>query len=299
MRLFLLGVYALLFMACSTVPPSLYHQLSPSSLSRGQTYDLSSASYRSIESLSKKLDHYQLIFIGDHHSEDDLHLKISSLFKALHKQGRGIVLGNEWFTPDQNKLLDSFVEGSISEEKFLEKTSWTKRIGFEYKSFKPLYDFIIKSKGRLRGINLTKEQQKDISQRNLKSMNASDKLFYEKLDLNTTIHQTMLEPFFKDCHAYSHSIEDCEQRMYRVQVAWESKMAYEVLKLFKKLDKDEVLIVFTGAMHLENGLGVNLRFSRLSDQPFLTLIPRHITTKKVPLGLADAIVFYEPKLDQE
>lgn len=289
-------LFPLLFMGCGASHQALYFKLDPSQNQTRNFFDLKSSSYYAIPSMADRLASYTLIFIGDHHNEDDLHQKIQHLIEALQKKGKRVVLANEWFTPDDNELLKAWTTKALDEKTFLEKIDWKKRIGFAYKSFKPIYNAVIEGKGSLVGINLTKKEQKKISERDFDAMNNSEKAFYQALDLDVYIHQDMLKPFFQQCHAYSQDAkEDCSQRMYRVQVAWDSKMAQSVYNNVKKLQKDELLIVLSGAMHLENGLGINLRFSRLSHHPFLTLIPRPSKTKKLPLGVADSVVFYKEK----
>lgn len=289
-------LFSLLFTACTPSNTSLYFKLDKGLNKREKTFDLQSSSYRSLSSMCDKLEGYPLIFIGDHHNQDDLHQNIKLLIDGLQKKGKRIILASEWFTPSQNKILKAFTAQSLDEASFLKKIDWKKRIGFSYESFKPIYETLIEGKGDLVGINLTKKEQKKISERDFDAMSSHEKSFFKGLDLNVSIHHDMLKPFFDECHAYSRSDqEDCSQRMYRVQVAWESKMAQEVHKYFKKLQKDEVLMVLAGSMHLENGLGINLRFSRLSHQHFFTLLPRPERENKLPLGLADGVIFYKPK----
>ena len=128
--------------------------------------------------------------------------------------------------------------------------------------------------GSLKGINLTKAFKKKISDANVTGMSVQERAFYDGLDLNVSAHKQMLSPFFQHCHGDSQqSAKACAERMYRVQVAWDTKMALESAKLASKLKEHERLIVFVGAMHLEQKLGVNLRFARLSQEPFLTIIP--------------------------
>ena len=82
--------------------------------------------------------------------------------------------------------------------------------------------------------------------------------------------------------------------MYRVQVAWDTKMAKESAKLAKrvlKTDKDK-LIVFAGAFHLSNSIGITLRFARESNIPYTTLLPKRKTSNYLLHGEADFLYLY-------
>ena len=290
----------LFFISCSQPEQLLNYALSAKLSETKKAYFVKSASYVSLDSLATKIKNYPVIFIGDHHNQGDLHKNIAALIKALQSQGKRVLLANEWFTPEHNQYLQAYKNKTIDEKTFLEKVQWKKRIGITFNSFKPIYDTVIKGNGELFGINLSKVEQQNISQRHFIKMGDKEKAFYKSLDLNVTIHKNMLAPFFDACHAYkSKNNEDCSKRMYRVQVAWDSKMALEVDKLSSKLKRDDMLIVLAGSMHLENGIGINLRFARLNNRSFFTVIPLSNKELKLPNGLADGAIFYELKIDKK
>jgi uncharacterized iron-regulated protein len=70
-----------------------------------------------------------------------------------------------------------------------------------------------------------------------------------------------------------------------------SKIAQKVLKTPK--DK---LFVFAGAMHIEQALGIPLRFSRLSNKPFITITNQKIQKDeelKLDTNKADIVYIYD------
>lgn len=283
------------FLNACTQPRCLSHQI-------GQTdkeivFSLKEAREISQERLLEQLEAYPVIFIGDFHQNDTLHEFIAGLIRQLGQHYR-LHLANEWFTPADNTLLKAFVDNNISEESFLEQIAWEKNIGFEYKSFKPIYQALKEVKGKMYGINLSKQERKKISLQQLAEMNASETSFYEGLDLNVSVHQQLLTPFLSHCHALleGESEAHCLKRMYRVQVAWDKKMGMQSAHLARtilKSDKDK-LIVFIGAIHLESGLGANMRFARLSTKPFVTILPR--SSSSIPLGSADFVYYVSDEL---
>ncbi|MCJ7766308.1 MAG: ChaN family lipoprotein [Thiovulaceae bacterium] len=147
---------------------------------------------------------------------------------------------------------------------------------------------------------MSSELEKKISDQNLSSMNARVRVFYDELDLNMSVHKAMLSPYFSHCHSLKsgETQAECSERMYRVQVAWDTMMGEESAKLSETLQADEKLIVFIGAMHLENGLGANMRFSRVSNEPTVTLLPVPKQAKQheeieADLGCSDLLYLYD------
>jgi uncharacterized iron-regulated protein len=279
-----------LFLNACTQPRCLSHQIGQKD--KEIVFSLREAREISKERLLEQLDAYPVIFIGDFHQNDTLHNFVAGLIRQLGKNYR-LHLANEWFTPADNTLLKAFVDKNISEESFLEQIDWEKNIGFEYKSFKPIYQALKEVKGEMYGINLSKQERKKISLQLRAEMNASETSFYEGLDLNVSVHQQLLAPFLSHCHALleGESEAQCLKRMYRVQVAWDKKMGMQSAHLAKtmlKSDKDK-LVVFIGALHLESGLGANMRFARLSTKPFVTILPQN--SPSIRLGSADFVYF--------
>lgn len=86
-------------------------------------------------------------------------------------------------------------------------------------------------------------------------------------------------PYLKHCNKMPQKSNDaCENRMYRLQVTWDK------------------LLVFVGAMHLEQNLGIPLRFSRINNKPFLTISNKKIDKKdklEIDTNKADFVYIYE------
>jgi len=281
----------LIFTACQAKPAPITHKIEKEC----QFYSLKTALCETQEQMINSLKPYQVIFIGDHHPEDKLHKNIASLITALSKDGTKVHLASEWFYPSDAPILKKFANKDINETSFLEEIKWKKRLKYnKYESFKPMYQAVINSGGKLYGINLSKEDRKKISDQNLSAMSKEELTFNNSLDLEVNPHKSLVMPFLSFCHApkKGESQENCIKRMYRVQVAWDSKMAQESYKLSKQLKPNEKLIVFAGSMHLEKKLGIPLRFSRLTNEPFVTIIPANQKTHKVENDIGDYIIFY-------
>ncbi len=246
------------------------------------------------------LEPYQVIFVGDHHDSANAHRVVAELIGALSRRGYSVALANEWFSPKDNLLLQHYAEGTLEESNISKALGWPKRVGFAFDLYEPIYNSVIGNNGTLYGINMDKNLTKKISEGNVTAMDEEERDFYAGLDLNVSAHRQQLSPFFSHCHHRKNgeSSQQCSERMYRVQVAWDSMMGRESAKLAERLKADEKLIVFVGAMHLESTLGVNLRFSRMTDMPSATLLPmpRGKEASKelsVEVGSSDLLYLYD------
>lgn len=265
-------------------------------------YSLQRAECLSKEAFIDALEPYRVIFVGDDHQSANAHKVVIELIDGLSQRGYKIALANEWFTPKDDALLKQYANGELGTD--LTKTlDWKKRSGYDFNLSKPIYDAVIANHGVLYGINMSKEFEKKISDNNLSAMRDKERVFYDHLDMNVSVHKEMLSPFFSHCHSLKNgeSQQQCSERMYRVQVAWDTMMGEESAKLAQALKADEKLIVFVGGMHLESGIGANMRFARKTNIPSITVLPwpKSATEKdivNVDLGSSDLIYLYDAEM---
>ncbi len=289
----LLTILLLLLTGCKEPDLPLQHQFSSSCT----IYDMKQARCIDDKEFVKRLAPYRVVFVGDHHAQTDLHQKVAKYITQLDRAGRHVSLANEWFILEDNRLLKQYVKGSFTGD-FQQAVGWKKKAGCAFDSYDLMYSAIGKAHGGLYGINLSRESRKRISGANYSSMSKKEKTFYDSLDLNVTAHRQMLAPFFSHCHSLrkGEDTASCSERMYRVQVAWDSYMAKESVDLSNKIlhRRSDMLMVFAGAMHFAYGLGINARFARLSREPFVTIKPVPTGTDTADVGEADFLLFYVP-----
>ncbi len=292
--IFGLIVTILLFSGCSsTQSPSIVHKVNCNT----NIYSLKSAECLDENSLISQLEPYDVIFIGDNHGSDMVHNFVANTITKLSQKGYRIHLANEWFTPKDNKLLARYSAKEFDDASFIKKFNWKGKLNSKFESYLPIYRAIRESNGMLYGINLSKQQRRFISNTAFGDMSEEDFDFYNSLDVNVYAHRAMLSSFFSTCHKAKagESDQECIERIYRVQVAWDAQMGRESAKLAKEVLKtpQDKLIVFVGALHMAYGLGVNLRFARESNLPFVNIIPLLWNVNSVEIGGADFVYLYK------
>lgn len=287
-------LFILMIYGCSGTPRPIMHK---PACDHG-VYAIKGAQCLEYEGLLDKLEAYPVLFIGDHHNSVESLDFTASLISGLQDRGYKVHLGNEWFVPSDLPILQAYLRNA--DEVDLEKAiGWKEKAGYDFSRYASIYEAVRKGGGTLHGINLTKAFKTKISDLNTSGMSDVEKVFVAGLDLNVSAHRQLLAPFFSHCHnkREGESAADCARRMYRVQVAWDSMMAQESAKLASKLLKspEDRLLIFVGAMHLSHGLGANMRFARLSDKPYVTLLPEISSPHGYENDEADYLYLYTPK----
>ena len=294
-----IGSVLFFFVACSKL--SSINQVFTHDLDKKEgIYSVKQARSIDMKELVKDLEYYPVIFVGDYHDTKKTHKFFENLLKELDKEGYKIHLANEWFSPKHNKLLEEFISGQINGSELKKRRKWDEFTKFKWEYVEPLYEAVKKNNGKLYGMNIPKEERKKIRLKQFDKMSKSEKEFYDSLDLDVSAHRQLVMPFLEHCNKMPQKSEEpCEERMYRVQVAWDSYMAENVADIVKnniKTKKDKV-VVFAGAMHIEQNLGIPLRFSRLSNLPFATISNEEIDSEsdlvKVNNSKSDFVYIYK------
>jgi len=292
----ILMITAFLFTACTTKNSAfLTHDLEK----KEGIYSIKQAKSINMQELVKEVEHYPVIFVGDHHNTQKTHKFFENFINELAKKGYKLSLVNEWFTPEQNAILKDYTNNKFDTQILKEKVNWDKFSKFKWEYVAILYEAIKKNGGRLYGMNIQKESREKISLKQFDKMSKEERAFYDSLDLSVTAHKQLVSPYLEHCKSMkSISTEPCLNRMYRVQVAWDTYMAQNIAKLSKELikSKKDKLLVFVGALHTEQNVGIPLRFARLSNLPFISISNEKINKNeelRINNNKADIVYIYD------
>jgi len=298
----ILGTLSLFFPSCTNKhaivdsKPKLVYKVDKTS--KKGIFSLKQGKNIAISQLVHESEKYPVIFVGDHHNEEKTHQFFNQYLQGLAKKGYKIHLANEWFSPEHNALLKRYTDGKINAEGLKKGRGWDKFTSLRWDLVGNLYETVKKSGGKLYGINLSKKDRKKISKRLFEQMSKEEKRFYDSLDLNVKAHRALVMPFFSHCKQRPQKgNEPCNERMYKVQVAWDTYMGEESAKIAKNIikTKKDKLIVFAGAMHVAYGLGIPLRFARKSNLPSYIISNHKNGSETLDANIADAVFIYTGK----
>jgi len=295
----LIALVSVLYLFSGCAKESLNKALTQNLQNQEGIYSIKQAKAINMQELVNELENYPIIFVGDHHNTEKTHKFFETLLKQLDAKGYNLNLVNEWFTPEHEELLKEYTDKKIDSTILKQRRNWDEFTSYKWEYVEPLYETVKRNNGKLFGMNIPEKKREKISLRQFDKMSKEEKDFYDSLDLNVSAHKQLVMPYLKHCNQIpSKSSEPCEQRMYRVQVAWDTYMAENVAKLAKNIinTKKDKLLVFAGAMHIEQNLGIPLRFARLSNLPFMTISNEKIDKDKdlkIDINKADIVYIYK------
>ncbi len=203
-----------------------------------------------IKQVIEKNKKEKLIFVGESHNSLSDHNLQLEVMQEMKNQGNNFVIGVEWFQRPFQKHLDDFIFGDLNEEKFLRRTEYFERWGFDYRYYRDILQYAKKNKIRILALNASQELTREVSAKGLVGLSSKTRLkLPSNYDFSNKEYRSRLRTVF-DMHQHDGSTKTKEafQRFLEVQLTWDETMAYEIAKFLKENDKQTIL-VFAGRGH--------------------------------------------------
>ena len=220
-----------------------------------------------LDSLSNKLGQYRVIFVGESHNDYGHHLNQLAIIKKTHqKWGGDLSIGLEMIQQPFQKGLDDYIAGSINERQMLRKVQWYKRWKYDFRLYRPIFDYAKANKIPLIALNIPHEVTKRVSKNGIKGLSQKDRVLLPKtLDRFNKDYEARLKSVYS---MHSHGVKNNSkafENFYDAQLAWDEGMAFAASKYLKKHPKRK-MVVIAGSGHVINREGIPDRLDRQLGQ---------------------------------
>jgi len=200
------------------------------------------------ERLVKKLLNYRVIYIGEIHTNEEIHEIQLRIIKELYEKDRRLVIAMEMFQQPFQEFLELYVEEDISEEDMLEGTEYDRRWVLNPELYAEIWRFAREKGIKIYAINVPTELLREIRKKgleNVKSVYLPDRIVYPPEEYREFLREKLK----------AHGENFDEKRFIDIQTAWDNGMAYRIMKLLL-LHPDHRIVVIVGKGHLWKGYGI-------------------------------------------
>ena len=121
----------------------------------GAPVRLNSSEQAAVTMMMTDLGQARVVFVGEFHDQRDHHLLQLEVIKALHRQGKSLAIGLEMFQTDNQKYLDDWTEGRITEEGF--KAVYARNWSYDWSLYRDIFIFARDNRIPLIALNIPKE----------------------------------------------------------------------------------------------------------------------------------------------
>jgi len=238
---------------------------------------------KGIEAIAPKLATYRVVLVGESHTAYGDHLNQVAVIKSLHKQWQGMVIGLEFVQQPFQKVLDEYVACRLSEFDMLQQTEWYKRWKYDFRLYRPIFEFAREQKIPLIALNIPTELTKRISKVGLEGLTPQQRQQLPKtIDKSNAAYAKHLKSIFKlhsraghahlikkgknnkqqdSKHVTKHSANKRFEYFHEAQLAWDEGMAATAATYLLKHPMDK-MVILAGGGHMINRHGIPARLER-------------------------------------
>jgi len=258
LRLFCLMVIVSSISACSAVK----QQESNYSIEQANT-EISAVDLKALQSLSvisSKLAEHRTVFVGESHTNYADHLNQLSIIKQLHKHwGNQTSIGLEMIQQPYQAFLDKYIASEINESQMLKGTEWYDRWKFEFRLYRPIFDYAKQNKIPLVALNIPKELTKRISKVGISGLSKEErKQLPRMIDRTNKAYEKRITEVFS---GHSHTNSKNTKKFIDAQLGWDEGMAFSAAKYLIK-NPNKHMVIIAGSGHVINYEGIPDRLDR-------------------------------------
>ena len=255
----LMGVF-LGLTACSATKPS--EPASRSSFKQNQqTSVIDLKKLQSIDSISNTLSKHRSVFVGETHTAYADHLNQLAVIKNIHQTWKkNLVIGLEMVQQPFQRYLDDYIAGKITEREMLKGVEWYDRWRYDFRLYRPIFDYAKKNQIPLLALNIPKEITRRITKVGIKGLSAKQRkylpAYIDRSDKN------YIKRIGKVFGRHSTTQSKGLAKFLDAQLGWDEGMAYAAANYLKKHPTMKMLII-AGGGHIISGEGIPNRLDRM------------------------------------
>ncbi len=214
-------------------------------------YDVQGKQLTTIDRIAAACTDADVLFFGEEHNDSAGHYLEAEIFKALYKKyGSQLTLSMEMFETDCQLILDEYLSGYISEERFSkEARAWS-----NYKDYKPLVEFAKLNRLAIIAANPPRRYVNMVSRKGMRSLDSlpkESKKFLPPLPYDTASGRYR-EKFMDFMSGGSPGTGN--SRIFYSQSLWDAGMAFSIFNYWRK-HKEKTIFHLVGRFHCDEKLG--------------------------------------------
>jgi aminopeptidase N len=221
-----------------------------------------------LDQLIQSLKKYRIIMLGESHTSEPNHKLQLEVIKGLTESGSSICLALEMFNPSQDPILKNYIQGKLTEEEFLDQSTYFNTWGYNYRYYKPIFDYAREKKIKMFGVNIERDYASKIGRDGIGSLSPEERKNLPPLDTTNVEHRFYFKVAMEGMDATS-PVQF--SRLYDAQCLWDAAMGDGAIKVARENPKS-IVAILVGSGHVAYNLGIGKIIKERSKFPFASVI---------------------------
>ncbi len=173
-------------------------------------------------SLIAKLADVSIVYIGEQHTNPAHHAAQLAIIRQLSDQRPKLQIGMEMFDRSYQSVLDSWLDGQLTEQEFIENSHWYANWRYDFDLYKPILTYARQRRLPIVALNIPPHIPPKIASGGLASLSSQDSA-YLPAQVNTHVdsHRDYVQNIFDHHHIRG---RNNFTYFYQAQCVWEDTM---------------------------------------------------------------------------
>ncbi|HWC99876.1 MAG TPA: ChaN family lipoprotein [Candidatus Sulfopaludibacter sp.] len=237
--------------------------------------DSSTGDLLSADQLAARLRDTRLLLIGESHTTADFHRVELRAIRALQESGRKVMIGLEMYPYTEQKPLDEWRDGLLTETGFVTLARWYEFWGYPWNYYRDIFLYARDNRIPMYGVNAPRSVVTAVREKGIDNLSAEDKLHVPPhIDVDSGDHLTFFKASFEDDDSMHGQMPDAMLKsMQAAQATWDASMGYNSVRILKAAPADSIMVVLVGSGHVAYGVGIEHQARQWFEGKITTLIP--------------------------
>jgi uncharacterized iron-regulated protein len=232
--------------------------------------------------LSARLAGTRLLLIGEEHTSVEFHQVQYRVLSALIASGRHVMIGLEMYPYTEQRFLDQWRDGLLTEEGFVRLSRWYDNWGYNWLYYRDIFQLAREHHVPMFAVNTPREVVSAVRKKGLANLTPEEAAHIPKdIDIDSADHMTFFKTTFEDEQGPVHGSgmgDEMWKNMLSAQATWDATMGFNAVQALKQSgDPKAIMVVLVGSGHVAYGLGIERQAKKWFDGQTTSIIP-------VPVG---------------
>jgi aminopeptidase N len=241
-------------------------------------------SLATIDDIMPQLTTARIIYVGEQHDRFAHHINQLQIIKKMHEAGHKLAVGMEMFQKPFQQVLDEYLAGRIDERKFLQRSEYFTRWGYDYNLYKPIIDYLKQQNIPVIALNIQRDISRKVAREGIYSLpDDQKKQLPSEMDFSNKQYREDLNNVFS-IHTRQKELKDFSY-FFQAQTLWDEGMAESAQK-FLANNPESKLVILAGNGHVRHKYGIPGRLHRRNHEPFKVVVQ----DEEIEEGIADYVL---------
>jgi uncharacterized iron-regulated protein len=234
------------------------------------------------DELAARLATTQLLLIGESHTSMEFHRVQYRTIRALKDAGRRVLIGLEMFPAPEQRWLDQWRDGLLTEQGFVRLSRWYEHWGYHWNFYRDIFLYARDEGLPMYALNTPRDVVQAVRKKGIANLTPEEaKYVPPQIKTDDPEHFAFFKASMEGGDMAHGGSDDMLKAFAAAQATWDATMGHNAVKALEAAgDPNAIMVVLVGSGHVAYGVGIEMQARAWFKGGIATLIP-------VPIVLAD------------